>query len=623
MEETKYEFEPEEFKLFTAFVYATDDKGVLKAASALPVAVSLADLKIPSKLGPVKFNWKMNMESDYRAAGPRRYRPDVEEYLRKRAQEMVDADIAVYGDSIYASPWVTVRKKSGGYREFVDMRCVNFYMELSGFPVTSTIMIIRRLSDPRWKYYSELDLKIAFWQVEISVEDRVKCAVSGPNILLLMNRLPQGGRDSSAQLERLLVESLVLPFEKFFGDRALLAIYRDNLFLATMDLETHAEALSWLADKSNELNLKCGSGTIGSRSVSVLGFELDPTNVRPARAAIEKCRVLKRPCNRKELRSVLGVFNYYRGLIPEYAAIVAPMEKLLSSKETFDWNDECEESLKTLKNRIDKASTGRYSPRRASRIYTDASGEAAGAVLVQNEEIVGVFSRKFKGAQVKYSVTRKEALALLWAVMHFDDLLVGETPVYTDQQPLVPWSRGAESNDPLLARWGLKLNEFRIIVIYLPGSENGLADFMSRHHEMRFKRLGKDEQIISEFVSESEEENSVTHNNMAQRKNPDRAARHRIGEVARAPLDPNERFDWLVEIHEALNHGSVSAMKAALQGQVDWPTKGIDLQEIVDTCDLCQRQAIVRVPVQEPIVTARSSWRINDEASADLINSLP
>ena len=110
----------------------------------------------------------------------------------------------------------------------------------------------------------------------------------------------------------------------------------------------------------------------------------------------------------------------------------------------------------------------------------------------------------------------------------------------------------------------------------------------------------------------------------AQRRNPDREAKHQWNGATRAPLDPGERFRWLEEIHGVLNHGSVVTMTAALKGQVEWPTRKQDLQEVVGTCDLCQRQAVKGgIPSQVAVVTARSNWMVNDEASADLITSLP
>ena len=430
-----------------------------------------------------------------------------------------------------------------------------------------------------------------------------------------MNRLPQGGRDSSAQLERIIVEQVVRPFEKSFGDKASLVVCRDNLFLATEDFGVHSEALKWLAECCQKLNLKFGSGTIGSQSVSVLGFELTPDSVRPARAALEKLRSIPTPNTRKELRALLGSFNYYRSLVPDYAKLVARLEELLRKDVRFQWDQGHDADLDRVKEALERASTGRFDPGQGSVIYTDASDLAAGAALVQGSSIVAVFSRKFRGAQLAYSVTRREALALLWAVEHFSDMLVGTTPVYTDHKALVHWARGSVGDDLLLNRWGLKLREHAVAVVYLPGNENGIADFLSRHTAIRTS----DEQP-KERASVEEDRSQVV---LAQRRNPTRTARTTFNGVLRAPVDRNERLSWLERLHFDSNHGSVRAMESYLRGQVDWPTKAQDLAEVVATCDLCQREAVARKPKQAHLVTSRSSWRIFDEFSVDLITEMP
>ena len=70
-------------------------------------------------------------------------------------------------------------------------------------------------------------------------------------------------------------------------------------------------------------------------------------------------------------------------------------------------------------------------------LHTDASKEAAGAALLQRGLIVAYFSRKFNESQRKYSTTRREALAMLWAVRQFKHLFVGKTQILTDHKPLL------------------------------------------------------------------------------------------------------------------------------------------------------------------------------------------
>ena len=594
---------PSEAPVFADFVMITAHTGIRKAAERLPTAGSLNDLVEAAAVPAVQFAWdeKGLAEAKFSSVA-RGYRPEAEVHLRARAKEMVEAGIASWGDSIFASPWLTVQKPKGGWRECVDMRAINIYMRGSAFPCTTTKDVLRKLGDPRWKIFTELDLKVAFWQIPLGDPDRHRCAVRGPDgILLLMNRLPQGGKDSSAQLERILVDVLVRPFQLTFKDRAVLLVYRDNLFLGTTDEETHAEALTWIADRARELRFKFGSGTIGTDTVSVLGFELSPEHVRPARAALEKLGKLEKPRSRKALRAALGQYNYYRSVIPCYAGLAAPLEELTKGKAVFAWTGEHERAWHRLKAAVVKACTGRYSPGKVCTIYTDASDDAAGAALVQDGKIVAVFSRKFRGAQMSYSVTRREALALLWALQHFDDMLTGTTKVFTDHHALVAWSRGSYGSDPLLNRWGLKLGHYDADIQHVRGTDNGVADYLSRFVD----GLDRDEQA-----------------RVRSQRLP-RGVEQMYNGLPRAPIDRSRRMEWLEELHVAANHAPVRAMLAFLEGQVDWPTKRLDVEEIVSVCDLCQREELARPPKPATLVAHRSAWRVFDEMSFDLITEMP
>ena len=58
------------------------------------------------------------------------------------------------------------------------------------------------------------------------------------------------------------------------------------------------------------------------------------------------------PNSVKQLRTVLGHTRYYRKFIKGYAKITTPIEKLLKKDVKFLWNEECQKSLDTLKEKM-------------------------------------------------------------------------------------------------------------------------------------------------------------------------------------------------------------------------------------------------------------------------------
>ncbi len=103
----------------------------------------------------------------------------------------------------------------------------------------------------------------------------------------------------------------------------------------------------------------------------------------------------------------------------------------------FIWGKDQQETLDELKKMFrDRPMIGHLNFGDPIEISVDASGEAAGAMVVQNGRIVRAFSKKFNHARVAYNTTRREALALLWVAQQFRHLMVGTSNFWTDHQPL-------------------------------------------------------------------------------------------------------------------------------------------------------------------------------------------
>lgn len=92
------------------------------------------------------------------------------------------------------------------------------------------------------------------------------------------------------------------------------------------------------------------------------------------------------------------------------------------------------------------------------------------------------FSKKFNSHQANNSTIEKETLALLLALQHFE-VYVGSSVlpvvVYTDHNPLVFLMRMYNQNQRLM-RWALAMQDYRLEIRHKKGSENVIADALSR-----------------------------------------------------------------------------------------------------------------------------------------------
>lgn len=118
-------------------------------------------------------------------------------------------------------------------------------------------------------------------------------------------------------------------------------------------------------------------------------------------------------------------------------------------------------------------------------LRTDASDTGLGAVLLQAEDgvlrPVAYASKKLTETEQRYATVEKECYAIVWAMGKFEPYLYGqEFDLETDHQSLQYLHRVKASNGRLL-RWSLLLQPFQFHVRHIKGSENHIADFLSRH----------------------------------------------------------------------------------------------------------------------------------------------
>ncbi len=119
-------------------------------------------------------------------------------------------------------------------------------------------------------------------------------------------------------------------------------------------------------------------------------------------------------------------------------------------------------------------------------MYTDASATGIGAVLMQPDDLgtnrpIAYASRTLNSAEANYSVTYLEGLAIVWALKHFREIILGyNITVFTDHVAITELFRGRGKNfSSRLPRWYLTEQEFNPTFKYLPGRASVVADAMS------------------------------------------------------------------------------------------------------------------------------------------------
>ncbi|CAN6542476.1 unnamed protein product [Malus baccata var. baccata] len=238
----------------------------------------------------------------------------------------------------------------------------------------------------------------------------------------------------------------------------------------------------------------------------VLGHVISERGIEVDKSKIDLVRYLPSPTSVREVRSFLRHAGFYRRFIKDFSKISTPLCRLLQKDVTFDFNEECEKAFKHLKEML--TSTPIIRPPDWSipfELMCDASDSALGAVLGQRKDkqphVIYYASRTLNDAQLNYSTTEKELLDVVFALDKFHSYLLGtKVIIYTDHAALKYLLTKKEAK-PRLIRWMLLLQEFDIEIRDKKGSENVVADHLSRlvHEEdvVRIPETFPDEQLMS------------------------------------------------------------------------------------------------------------------------------
>ncbi|CAN6557496.1 unnamed protein product [Malus baccata var. baccata] len=192
--------------------------------------------------------------------------------------------------------------------------------------------------------------------------------------------------------------------------------------------------------------------------------------------------------------------------IKDFSKVAQPLCRLLQKEVAFEFTKECTTSFNQLKELLTTAPI--IVPPDWSlpfELMCDASDYALGVVLGQRKDkrphVIYYASRTLNDAQLNYSTTEKELLAVVFALDKFRSYLIGtKVIVFTDHAALKYLLTKKEAK-PRLIRWMLLLQEFDIEIRDKKGSENVVADHLSRmvHNEesLPIVETFPDEQLLS------------------------------------------------------------------------------------------------------------------------------
>ena len=401
--------------------------------------------------------------------------------LKKQLRSLLDNQLIRPSCSPYGSPVLFVKKKSGDLRMCIDFRALNNITIKNKYPLPRVDDLLDQLSTAR--YFTKLDLTSGYWQVRIKENDIPKTAFRTRYGHYEFMVMPFGLTNAPATFQHLM-NSI---FQDFLDDFVI--VYLDDIMIYSKTYEDHLDHLEKVFErlKENKLYAKLKKCEFAKQEVQYLGYIVSQNSIKPEEDKVKAIKDWKQPQNQKDVMSFLGLANFYRKFIDNFSKRSIALTKLIGKNSKFQWNKDQEDAFQDIKNALCQAPVLKSPSRNGTFIvHTDASSEAIGAVLEQEDEQtnsikpVAYYSQKLQGAQINYQTHEKELYAIIRSLITWKHYLEGQKFIICTDHHSINYLKTQPQISKRQARWVELMAEFDFDIQYKPGRTNIVADALSR-----------------------------------------------------------------------------------------------------------------------------------------------
>ena len=243
----------------------------------------------------------------------------------------------------------------------------------------------------------------------------------------------------------------------------------------------------------HELKLKPLKCHFLRKQITFLGHEVSADSMMPGNLNLKGIAEMAPPANYMEVRHFLGMTGFFWRFIKNYARIAKPLNDILEGEasklksEAVTLPPDVLDAFEKLKMCCMMAPVLAFADfEKEFQLETDASSKGLGAILFQKQpdgkwHPIAFGSRELKGGEAKYHLSKLEFLALKWAITEQFREYLQYRPftVLTDNNPLT-YVLMTPNLDALGHRWVAALVGYNMTIRYLKGSDNKVADALSR-----------------------------------------------------------------------------------------------------------------------------------------------
>jgi hypothetical protein len=403
--------------------------------------------------------------------------------LQDQVREWLKLGLIQPSRSRYNSPVFLVQKKDGSYRVVQDFTYVDKYSMKDVQECISEIGLARST------IFTMLDLTLGFWQMALGPKSWPYTAFTVPGMGQFEWKVVSMGLALAPSAFQRLVELVVKGINN-------VVVYIDDLIIHSKTHEEHLkrldEVFTRLAAHNLRANLK--KCVFSSSETSYLGFRLTKNGIFPGTDKLKAVKDAKPPENVKQIRQFLGLCNFFRGHIQNFAQITSPLMNLTKKDSGWKWGSLPENALRAFRHLQSLlCSQPVLAYPRSDRQYVLITDDASfgdehtsgrlGAILTHIDStgkfyVIAYASRKLQKHKKNYTPFLLEMQAAIFGLETFEVHLKGcQFKLFTDHKPL---EKLGKVHTKTLNRLQQMMNVFSFEIIYKKGEEMP-ADFLSRN----------------------------------------------------------------------------------------------------------------------------------------------
>ena len=521
--------------------------------------------------------------------------------------------------SCWASPIVVVPKADNTVRICGDYKStINQSVEDEQYVLPTTQDLYTALVGS--KVFSKLDLSHAYAQLNVDKESQEYLTIATHKGLYSYLKLPYGVK-SSPKIFQAKMDQILLGVEKC-------VCKQDDILIGGNDWQENLRILADVLDRlhRDNLHLKLPKCEFLKPEVVYLGLRISAEGLQPVEEKINAVKRAPAPQNVNELRSFLGMVQYYHSFLPGLATILAPLHRLLQKNVRWEWSDDCKKAFEACKEGLTSDSLlVHYDLNRKLRLACDASSYGLAAVLSHvmedgQERPIAYASRTLSSSEKNYAQIEQEALSIIFGVKKFHQFLYGrKCTLVTDHQPLLTILGPKTAIPPLAAarmqRWAIVLSAYDYQIEYRSSAKHSNCDALSRlPHED--SKIGSESEIYT--LSAIDRDFPITATDIGKatlqdpvlskvldwvmlgwpeagtedlkpyhtRRNELSCEQNCILWGSRVVIPQVFRGKMLKELH--WEHPGVCAMKAIARTCIWWPKMDEEIDREVKLCSVCQ-----------------------------------